>query len=618
MSPHAEKFMQIRLTPLALLLLLPGLAVAAEPPRVEYRFVELQHTADSDLRHFSGGALNENGQAAWLALYNDGLCFGGNCGVFVGDGGTPTQIVTTVGTDYVFLDEPDINDAGDVVFHGAQSVDPGNPEADIYKGIYLWEPGSGLERILRVDDWVPDVDYDVPLAAFNSSPKINNSGLILVPTEIANDIPVVGGVGFFDRIAVYERATHDLHWLYEGAWFSNVPPETWDYAEFIWEAHLNDDNEILTFGVAIPAGGGSPDMFKGAWLKGGVDPVSPFDPLPLVDIANNTTHLAEVGYNPWFSEGGHVLYKAKVSGADMHEGIYLNDGGTVTTVVYPNDPDFSFTVTLPGGRVIQTHGGMVMNAAPEVAFGASMPEHSTALLLWNPTDLMRRVPLGQDGDPPLLDPSGVELRPGVGLSSFQLLDIDESGNLLLNLLFEDLREMIVIGSPAPAAPPLVETGEYRLLTGTIVSCDGPSCTLLLDLGMPGAHAATISADPTGSTAEIDFSLELPQGSSWLPETFSVSGTIEETAEGASINAFGTVGEVPDQIDIQLIFSFPPTGVDPGPKLDLFEAGGVAFHPSGASCEFNLVRGQLVPEPTVALLQVGAFICLALLRRLKTR
>jgi hypothetical protein len=259
-----------------------------------------------------------------------------------------------------------------------------------------------------------------------------------------------------------------------------------------------------------------------------------------------------------------------------------------------------------------------MNAAREVAFGAIMPEHPAALLLWNPTDGMRRVPMGQIGEPPLLDASGAELRPGASLSEFHLFDITETGDLLLNLRFDDGTKMIAIGSPAPASPALIETGEYRLFTGTIVSCEGSSCTLVFDLGMPGAHAATISADPTGSTAEIDFSLELPQGSSWCPETFSVSGTIEETAEGASINAFGTVGEVPDQITIQLIFSFPPAGVTPGPTLDLFEAGGVAIHPSGASCEFIMVRGELVPEPAAALLQVGAFLCLALLRRLKMR
>jgi len=620
--------MPIRLAPLALLLLLPGLAIAAEPSEVPYRFVKLQSTADTDLLYFDGGALNENGQAAWLAGYNHGSCFVGNCSIFVGDGATFTQVVTTLGTDYVLFDEPDINDAGDVVFHGAEPLDPGDPGA-IHKSIYLWEPGTDLERILTVGDTVldivePGVDRWVVLTAFSTAPKINNSGLVLVPLKIGDgDIPGVGGSGVLARIAVYERATQELRWLYEAAWFSNVPSQPWDYADFVWESHFNDANEILTFGVAIPPGSGSPDMFEGAWLKGGVDPASPFDPLPLVDIVNNTTHLAEVGYNAQFSEGGHVLYKAKITGGDIHEGIYLHDGGVVTTVVYPNDPDISFTVTLGDGTVIQAHGGMVMNAAREVAFGAIMPEHPAALLLWNPTDGMRRVPMGQTGEPPLLDASGAELRPGASLSEFYLFDITETGDLLLNLRFDDGTKMIAIGSPAPASPALIETGEYRLFSGTILRCDYAGCMAVIDFSMPFNHStATISADPTGTTAEIDFSLDLPPGSGWLPETFSVSGSIVGTAAAASIDAHGTVGEMPDTVEVDLDLNFPPAGAPPGPPLGVFEASGsfsrLLDPPDSPFFILNGVRGELVPEPTAALLQIGAFICLGLLRRLKMR
>jgi len=440
----------IQLIALALFFPLPGLAQSV-PPTVTYRFLVLQSTAGSGLQFLGKGKMNASGQAVWHASFVDG-----EQSIFLGNGNSSTAIVSTLGTDFVELGDPDINDAGDVVFHGGER--PASPQ-DPFTGIYFWQNGVALNRVLRAGDVVPDAlidpDKNIILTAFNTSPKINDSGFIMVPLQIF-DGQVGGGSAFLDRIYLYAPTSENLIPLYEASNLHDVvvPGRPWDYASFALEAHVNNAERVAFWGTTRNPDGIIID--DGAIVRGGVDPASPFDSLPLDEIANNTGDLAALRSHMALNESGDVFYQARPNAGDPHDGLFIRRESTTTTVVAPDDPDITD---------LEDFALVVMNDAREVAFESSFPGFPNSLLVWNPTEGARRVYSATPADPELLDLADEPLRPGVALLGSEIYDIDEEGNLLLRLIFEDLTEMMVIGVvpiPDPTEPELIYENSFEL------------------------------------------------------------------------------------------------------------------------------------------------------------
>jgi hypothetical protein len=133
------------------------------------------------------------------------------------------------------------------------------------------------------------------------------------------------------------------------------------------------------------------------------------------------------------------VFKAKLDAADLHDGIFLWQNGVVETVVSPNDVTITPSV-----------GSLAINDAGEVAFKAltvvSADQDQEALLVWNAVDGFRRV-FSLNSFNVLRGPAGAPLRSSSAIrtsplvTNFQILDMNDPGEIALLVFFDDATEI---------------------------------------------------------------------------------------------------------------------------------------------------------------------------------
>jgi len=476
------------------------------------------------LNGFGNAVVNENGEVAFLGFVSDPLLGVGGAGIFGPDAaGEPKAIVFDFepvpdlppDTEFGFLSTyyPRLNDAGEVAFRAGLSG-PGIQFPSNASGIWRWSAESGLERVARAGEPVPEAGPGIvlgPISGGLTSPALG-------PTDVGFAGTLDDPAASSSEMALFTVDPDGISTLVASAGMA-VPGVPGAELTFLYPALANTLGE-WSFAAYFEGPGviaGENDSASFHWdREGGLamrvragDP-APATPPGVVFAGPGTAYPNDAGnfaYLTWLAGPG--------VGEDDDSALYgPGASGELVLLAREGQPAPG---TEPGTLIQELHlfsGGVVINAGGQVAFmlGLMGPAVTAAndhgIWLFDPTTGALTL-LVRLGDP------APEL-PGLTLSSMSLPILNDPGDLVFHATLEgpgatpDTNQAIFVIESGGVAQKVIREGDlvsfgpgdlrplagFSTLEGTL--SDVPGVGQLSDSG----HLTFAAHTPDGTNAIV--------------------------------------------------------------------------------------------------------------------
>ena len=476
------------------------------------------------LNGFGNPVVNENGEVAFLGFVSDPLLGVGGAGIFGPDAaGEPKAIAFDFepvpdlppDTEFRFLSTyyPRLNDAGEVAFQAGLSG-PGILFPSNASGIWRWSAESGLERVARAGDPVPEAGPGIvlgPIAGGLASPALGAADVAFAGTL---DDPVTSA----SELALFAVDPDGISTLVASAGMA-VPGVPGAALTFLYPALANTLGE-WSFAAYFDGPGviaGENDSASFHWNReGGLamrvragDP-APGTPPGVVFAWPGTAYPNDAGsfaYLTWLAGPG--------VGEDADSALYGPDAsGALVLLVREGHPAPG---TEPGTLFQELHlnpSGVVINAEGQVAvlagltgpavtaaneYGIWLSDPTTGALtlrvrMGDPAPELPGLTLGGISLPILNDPGDLVFRatlegPGATPDTDQAIFVIESGGVAQKVIREG--DLVSFG-PGDLRP----LAGFSMLEGTL--SDVPGVGQLSDSG----HLGFAANAPDGTNAIV--------------------------------------------------------------------------------------------------------------------